>query len=118
MGTGRCRVLSKSSADDSPPVSFFDRRRRCASVTSLRKPKSGCQLPYDLAPALSAGSCAQPPLTLVREALLESQLLSLLRVVSQRQPLGESSQIPKKTPSAPPLQRAPSITPGLDRRFA
>jgi hypothetical protein len=59
----------------------------------------------------------QPPQALVRETPLGSQLLSLLRVVSQRQPLGESAPIQKKTTSAPPLPRAskchPWTSPGV-----
>ena len=39
---------------------------------------------------------------LVRETRLESEQWLLLLVVSQRQPLGESSPIPKKTPFVPP----------------
>ena len=104
MGTRRCRMPRGPSADDVQPASFFDLQRRCAIATSLRKPKSGCRLPYDPAHAPSAGSCAQPPLALVRETLWESRLSSLLRAVSQRRPLEESSPIQKKTPSAPPAR--------------
>ena len=104
MGTRRCRMPRGPSADDVQPASFFDLQRRCAIATSLRKPKSGCRLPYDPAPVLSAGSCVQPPLALVRETLWESRLSSLLRAVSQRRPLEESSPIQKKTPSAPPAR--------------
>jgi hypothetical protein len=117
MGTRRLRVPRESSADDAPPASFSDLQRRCAIATSLRKPKSGCRLPYDRAPVLSAGSCVQPPLALVHETLWESQLLSLLRVVSQRQPLGESSPIQKKTTSAPPLLRASKCHPSTSSPF-
>jgi hypothetical protein len=117
MGTRRSRVPGESSADDAPPASFFDLQRRCAIATSLRKPKSGCRLPYDPAPVLSAGSCVQPPLALVHETLWESQLLSLLRVVSQRQPLGGSSPIQKKTTSAPPLLRASKCHPWISPSF-
>src|ERR1700719_5180653 len=71
-------------------VSFFVQRLRCVVVTSLRKPRSEHRLPYvHLAPALFAGNCVQLPPTLVRGAQLESQRLSLLREVSQRQPLQE-----------------------------
>jgi hypothetical protein len=45
------------------------------------------QLPHlDLTLSLFAGNCVQLPLALVRGAQLESQRLSLLRVVSQQQP--------------------------------
>ena len=117
MGTRRFRVPRESSADDAQPASFSDLQRRCAIVASQQTPRSGCRLPYDPAPGLSAGSCVQPPLALVRETLWESQLLSLLRVVSQRQPLGESSPIQKKTTSAPPLLRASKCHPWTSSPF-
>ncbi len=117
MGTRRFRVPRESSADDAQPASFSDLQRRCAIVASQQTPRSGCRLPYDPAPGLSAGSCVQPPLALVRETLWESRLLSLRRVVSQRQPLGESSPIQKKTTSAPPLLRASKCHPWTSSPF-